>query len=162
MPKARDVAIVGVYTTLQERFSPRPPLAITMEAVNGALDDAGLTIKDLDGWAGGFTGGTGLGPSAANIAYQFNIPLHFFSNNSGTGALIEAAAYIREGLAETIAIPVGMSRPPLDGRVAPWTRPTNEFTEWTGSITPAQMALQMRRHAGQGALRRRHRRDHAV
>lgn len=146
MARARDVAIVGVYTTRQERFSPRTPLSLMMEALNGALDDAGMTIKELDGWLGGFEGGNGRGGAGANVAYQFDLPLHLSGNSSGSAALLEAAAAIREGIVETVAIPMGMSRPALDGRVAPWTRPTNEFTEWTGSITPGQMALQMRRH----------------
>jgi acetyl-CoA acetyltransferase len=30
--------------------------------------------------------------------------------------------------------------------MAPYTRPTHEFTEWTGSMTPAQFALIARRH----------------
>ena len=147
MAQQRDVAVVGVYTTEQVKLSERSSLSLTMEAVNGALDDAGLTIQDIDGWFGNFEGGNLRGSGgAANIAYQFGIPIHYAGAGSGAGALLEAAAMIRAGLLHTAVVQIGMSRANPDGRVAEWTRPTNEFTEWTGSITAGQMGLQMRRH----------------
>ena len=149
MAQEREVAIVGVYNTEQFKLSERSPLDFYMEGLNGALDDAGLTIKDVDGWFGGpFTGGNGLegGQSAANIAYQFNQPVNYASDAHGSAALVEAIDAIRSGRFETAVVPMGMSRANPDGRVAEWTRPTNEFTEWTGSITAGQMGLQMRRH----------------
>src|ERR1700683_5657757 len=43
-------AIVGVYTTAQAKsLLPRPPVSLQLEAVKGALDDAGLSFSDVDG-----------------------------------------------------------------------------------------------------------------
>ena len=50
MLKARDVAVVGVYTTKQERVSSKTSLELQIEALWGALDDAGMTMKDVDAW----------------------------------------------------------------------------------------------------------------
>ncbi len=137
MPGARDAAVVGVYTTKQERVSTETPLALTMEAVNGALADAGMSIRDVDAWFGQFPG---------SLSRQLNIPIHHMGSSTGSAAVTEAAALIRAGLIETAAIPIGMARGPADGKVAQWTRPQLEFTEWTGEMTPAWWAIQMRRH----------------
>ena len=134
MPAKRDVAVVGVYNTKQERVSTRTPLALAMEALNGSLADAGMAMKDVDAWFGSFPG---------SIAYQFNIPVHHQANGTGSGALIEAAALIRDGLIETAVVPMGAARGPMEGKVAPWTRPELEFTQWTGEMTPAWWAIQM-------------------
>ena len=147
MAKRRDVAIVGVYATKQERFSQRSALSLTMEAIHGALDDAGLTMKDVDGYLGfTFPAGSGMGVTDGNVAYQLNNSFGLVDRYSGAMALLQAAAAIREGLVETVIIAAAGSRATADGRTVAWTRPEYEFTEWTGSMTPAQFALQMRRH----------------
>jgi acetyl-CoA C-acetyltransferase len=38
----RRAAIVGVYTTEQARFMDRTGISLQLEAIKGALDDAGL------------------------------------------------------------------------------------------------------------------------
>ena len=95
MPKARDVALVGVYTTKQERVSSKTSLELQIEALWGALDDAGMTMKDVDAWYGSFP---------TSIAYQFGIPIHHQGGGTGNAALTEAAALIREGLIETAVV----------------------------------------------------------
>ena len=147
MPKPRDVAIVGVYATEQERVSQRTSQAISMEAILGALDDAGLTMADVDAYYGStFPLGNGQGATDGNLAYQLNRPLSIVTQLSGAMALLQAAAAIRDGLCEVAILGSGNSRAASDGSVVDWTRPDYEFTEWTGSMTPGQMAMQMRRH----------------
>ena len=52
MPFAnRRAAIVGVYTTEMARRMERSSYSLQREAILGALDDAGLTIADVDGLA---------------------------------------------------------------------------------------------------------------
>src|SRR5579864_7817858 len=45
----RRAAIVGVYTTEQARFLDRTGVSLQLEAIKGALDDAGLSLADVDG-----------------------------------------------------------------------------------------------------------------
>jgi acetyl-CoA acetyltransferase len=147
MPRPRDVAIVGVYSTKQERLSQRSTVSISLEAIHGALADAGLAPGDVDAYFGlTFPLGNGMGPSDGNVARQLGHALHIVNPMSGAMALLQAAAAIRDGLCEVAILASGSSRAASEGGVVDWTRPDYEFTEWTGSITPAQMALQMRRH----------------
>jgi hypothetical protein len=48
---SREVAIVGVYTTEQAPTLHRRSFDIELEAMKGALDDAGLSVGDVDGLA---------------------------------------------------------------------------------------------------------------
>ena len=45
----RAAAIVGVYTTEQARFLDRTSFSLQLEAMKGAVADAGLTLSDIDG-----------------------------------------------------------------------------------------------------------------
>ena len=45
----RGAAIVGVYTTAQARSLDRTSFSLQLEAIKGALADAGLTTDDVDG-----------------------------------------------------------------------------------------------------------------
>ena len=45
----RQAAIVGVYTTKQGKLPDRTTFSLEREAILGALDDAGLTLADVDG-----------------------------------------------------------------------------------------------------------------
>ena len=62
-----NAAIVGVYQTRQARHLPdETPSSLVIEAVRGALDDAGLTIGDVDG----FIIAAGLQKTLETVAYQ--------------------------------------------------------------------------------------------
>lgn len=145
----RDIAIVGVYATKQSRRSGRTALSLIQEATNGALADAGLKMRDVDGYvAYTFPGGNGEGATDGNIAYQFGQPFGLVAQQSGAMAVLMAAAAIRSGQANVVVIPAGgaPTSEASDGSAANYTRPQYEFTEWTGSMTPAQFALVARRH----------------
>lgn len=146
MGHERSVAIVGVYATKQERASGRTMLSLTVEAIRGALDDAGLTMADVDGYvAHQFPAGNGTGLTDGNAAYQLGGNIGFFADSTGARGVLYAAAAIRQGLAEVVVLPAaGSSMPGLE--LANYARPSYEFTEWTGSLTAAQFALQARRH----------------
>lgn len=146
MKPERDVAIVGAYTTRQQRSSGRSLLSLTMEAIRGALDDAGIGIRDVDGYISyNFPAGNGQPGSDGNIARQFGQPFRLTAETSGAKAVLLAAAAIRNGLANVVIIPAGGSQSGATD-MASYTRPSYEFTEWTGSMTPAQYALIARRH----------------
>jgi acetyl-CoA C-acetyltransferase len=48
---SRQAAIVGVYTTEQARYISRSGFELEIEAIRGALEDAGLGLNDVDGIA---------------------------------------------------------------------------------------------------------------
>ncbi len=147
MDQPRDVAIVGVYSTRQQRNLGRSALSLMMEAIFGALDDAGLEKRDVDGYMGfSFPAGNGSGATDGNVAYQFNQPFSLVGQHSGATGVLQAAAAIRAGLVETVIVPAAGSQTLSGGMTANYTRPEYEFGEWTGSITPAQFAMVARRH----------------
>jgi len=148
MTQNRDVAIVGVCATRQQRRSGRGALSLITEATQGALADAGLAMRDVDGYvAFTFPGGNGRqGAFDGNVAYQFGQPFGLVAQMSGAMAVLMAAAAIRQGTANVVVIPAGGSQSIQAGETADYTRPAFEFTEWTGSTTPAQFALIAQRH----------------
>ncbi len=147
MSQQREVAIVGVHATKQQRNSGRSALALIQEATNAALDDAGLKMKDVDGYiAFTFEGGNGSGVNEGNIAHQFGQPIAFTAQISGAYAVQMAAGAIKQGYADVVVIPAAGSTTLGGGKAASYTRPEYEFTEWTGSMTPAQFAIIARRH----------------
>src|SRR5437868_14467636 len=104
----RDVAIVGVHATRQSRRSGRSSLSLIQEATHGALDDAGLTMKDVDGYvAFSFPAGSVPGPTHGNIAYQFGQPFGLVGRESGAMAILIAAGAILAGQADVVVIPAG-------------------------------------------------------
>src|SRR3984893_7407116 len=147
--RPRDVAIVGGYTTEQGRSLGRTSLELTREAFLGGVADAGLSVDDVDGFMGqSFPGGNGLGGAPGNVATQLGHGMGTVLPYLGAQGLLYAAAAIRSRLADTVALVHGYAQPPpsAPGQVTSYTTPEYEFTTWTGSFTPAQFALQMRRH----------------
>ena len=127
MPAPRDVAIVGIHATKQGRNLGRSALSLMLEAFNGALDDAGMKAKDVDGMISfEFPAGTGAGNTLGEVAFQLNSPMRFWSQFSGVPALLYAAAMIRDHVADVIAIPFGGSQEETDGATAAYTRPASQ------------------------------------
>jgi acetyl-CoA acetyltransferase len=143
------VAIVGVYTTTQARGLGRTGAELAAEALAGALADAGLEMNEVDGFFDLHLpmAGNDLGPTAGNVARTFGQPFGVVGAYSGVQAILQATAAIRQGLAQTVALVSGHQQPVRDAnRVSAYTTPAYEFTDFTGSFTAAQMALQARRH----------------
>jgi acetyl-CoA acetyltransferase len=134
-----DVAIVGVHNTQQAlRLGGHDSFTITVEAAMGALADAGLTFGDIDGVVGPFSG---------EIVYEARIGPAWISHTIGISAVLEGAAAIAAGLATRVLICDGMAGRYVDrDATAPWTRPSNEFTQPFGMFTAAEFALTARRH----------------
>jgi acetyl-CoA acetyltransferase len=143
---SREIAIVGVYATRQQKKSGRTAVSLMMEAMRGALDDAGIPLSEVDGYIYyHFPAGNGLGFDDGAIAEQFGHPMGITAQTSGAKAVLLAGAAIRAGLAKVVVIPASGAQS-LAGDMATYTRPTHEFTEWTGSMTPAQYAIMARRY----------------
>ena len=142
----QQVAIVGAYNTKVARhLEGETSLSLTIDALRGALADAGIDSSEVDG---------------VNVVASMEpvIPQHFVhllgGRPSWTGgalvgvsAILEAAAAIAAGMCETVVVANGQAgaytvRP----STAPWTRPSNEFVECWGLYTAAEFALIAQRH----------------
>jgi hypothetical protein len=144
--------IVGVHTTEQARsLAPRTGFSLALEALTGALDDAGLEVKDLDALYSSVSdwplGREGLPiPEEHFWARQLGITLRWSADGFVFPGYLDAAAAIGSGLANTAAVVIGWSRLSPDDATAPWARPANEFTGWTGSYTAVQYGLLANRY----------------
>lgn len=141
----RAVAVAGVYTTQQALRIDQEPLSLCLEAIRGALADAGLEKQHIDGLSGKWPGpgGTVMEPGSLDWATLLGIPLRWKDDSypGGVPALLNATAAIAAGLCETVLIVGGQSRTKVPGLAIAYTRPDNEFTGCYGSSTPAQFAL---------------------
>src|SRR5436190_19254576 len=120
-----DVAVVGACNSRQARvLEGETSLSITMEAVRGALADAGIGPGEVDGISivSGYSGG--------HIPQQW---VRFFGGNpcwtgntgmTGIQGVLEAAAAIAAGLCHTAIVANGQAGAyTARESTAPWTRP---------------------------------------
>jgi acetyl-CoA acetyltransferase len=141
--------IVGVHTTKPGRsLAPRTGISVALEALRGALDDAGMSFEEIDGicsdvtdWPNGESGSVEM-----YWARQLGHPIRWYAEGVLVNVVLDAMAAIEKGHASTVAIVSGRVRPTATGVVPKWARPNNEFTEWTGSYTTVQYALPARRY----------------
>jgi acetyl-CoA acetyltransferase len=148
------VAIAGIGITRQARNLETDNTGIALEAAQLALADAGMTRADIDGisarWHG--PGGTTLHPGSADWAGLLGVRVNWIGDGYpfGVPGVLDAAAAIATGLCHTVLITGGSAgvrrADAAAGRVAAYTRPTNEFTEPFGSFTTAQFALVAQRY----------------
>jgi acetyl-CoA acetyltransferase len=145
----RDVAIVGVYNTPQTRHPEgRTSAWITLDAVRGALDDAGLSLADVDGFAIRQTDPRRDTQSeSATLGHALGLDAFWVGGpRLGIPALINAAEAISSGQCHTVVVASGEAWI-HEGKSTPrWVTPENEFVECWGLYTAAQFALVARRH----------------
>jgi acetyl-CoA acetyltransferase len=104
-------AIVGIGETDYSRNSGRSELMLSLQAISAALDDAGLTAKDVDGLLRWGTD-TSL---EGEVASALGVPdLAFFGDilqggNVGAALIAHAAAAIETGLAQVVVIYRGLN-----------------------------------------------------
>jgi len=138
----RQAVIVGAANTRQARTLPGETSdSVTLKAVQGALADAGLGLADVDG----LTALPGLNYASGSDTFGYALGLPTFWTGRavpGPAALVEAAQAIEWGLCETVVLASGQAGLYDDrASVAPWTRPSHEFIECWGLMTPAEWAL---------------------
>src|SRR3984957_15386356 len=110
MSLSRKTALAGVYEH-PTRFAPDKTMyQIMAESIRGALDDCGLTIKDVDGL---LTAGMGMGAMAiVGFCDYLNLTPNFLdSTNIGGSSFVahtaHAAAAINAGLCDVAVIVYG-------------------------------------------------------
>lgn len=147
------VAIVGVHNTPQaKRLDGHTSASVTMMAIRGALDDAGLSYSDVDGLSV-----TPTDPSRSQKDESLDWAYRARLGNVWVGgamiaipALLEAALAIASGQCSVVVVASGQAGLYTDrSSTAPWTRPANEFVECWGLYTAAEYALVARRHMHQ-------------
>jgi acetyl-CoA acetyltransferase len=136
----RTAAIVGVYNTRQaRRLEGATSRGLAIEAVRGALKDAGLNLSDVDGIS--------AGADSTALIYDLRIGPAWQGLNFGVGMVTEAAAAIESGMADVVVLVSAQAGDYRDhAATAPWTRPENEFVVPWGMFTAAEFALIARRH----------------
>ncbi|OXM64121.1 thiolase family protein [Amycolatopsis vastitatis] len=145
---ARQPVIVGVHATEQALSLPhRDAMDLAVEAVTGAIADAGLRPSDVDGaqvdWPG--PGGVpGEGSSWARLLGDLRWTSDAMLDNAGSRGLLKAAAAVSAGLADTVV--VGGCRLVSRGGGPVGAGTPLEFTDVWGSYVVAQFALVAARH----------------
>ncbi|HIF11251.1 MAG TPA: thiolase family protein [Sneathiellales bacterium] len=145
-------AVSGVGETAYTRGTDKHPTQLQMEASLKAIDDAGLSPKDIDGVIP-YLGGSAV---AEEFITNFGIEDLRFSAATPMGgascvAAIQAAALaVAGGVANHVLIPIGrngFSGPRIGTRVRnfPQFKVVGEFEMPSGAIAPAQLYAPMAR-----------------
>lgn len=140
-----NAVIAGIGITRQARSLDATSLSICVEAVEKCLEDAGLMMADVDGFAARWPGpgGTVLEPGAWDWTRVFNQSFRWIGDTypQGVPGVLDAAAAVSTGLCEVAIVVGGQAGVLGSGRVASYTRPDNEFVAQWGLITAAHFAL---------------------
>lgn len=136
----RTAAIVGVHNTWQgRRLDGETSRSLALKAIRGALDDAGLSLDDVDGIS--------AGPLSTALIYDLRLGPAWQGLGFGVGMITEAATAIEHGIADVVVLVAAQAGEYRDHQAtAPWTRPENEFVAPWGMFTTAEFALIARRH----------------
>jgi acetyl-CoA acetyltransferase len=161
MGNLSDAAIAGVYMSKQGDLSDRTAADVWWECVSGALEDAGLSLADVDGLIGTAPPGAGLRealPGGA-VADYLGRPLRFQASTAigaaGQSAGIGLAALaIANGMASCVVIPsvaagqaAGYAGANRDDAVAAMARLGSPYEYVWGTTRVADYAALAMRHA---------------
>jgi acetyl-CoA acetyltransferase len=130
------VAITGIGMSQVGRRLMRPPVSLTVEACRAAVEDAGLTMDDIDGlstYPGGAVGG-GIGEGgipAVEEALRINPVWH-----NGT---METPGQLGSVVAAMLAVSSGLCRHVLCFRTV-WEATNTELMR-TGTLAPSGMGM---------------------
>lgn len=141
-----DVAIVGAYNTVQAKRIPNMTEAeLVLDAVRGALADAGMQPSDVDG-VNVSTWVSRLNPRVV-VQWFGGRPSWTGTSHPGIESVLEAAAAIQTGQCETVVLATAQCGEYTDhSSTVSWTRPENEFVECWGLYTAAEFAFMAQRH----------------
>ena len=149
----RLAAISGVYTTELGELPHRTTDDLLLEAITGAAEDAGLTLDDIDGIAGGRS--PTASAAAAFPGYWSELLGHsirYYStvdaaSGAHAGNMLHAALAVASGLAKNIVVIGGSSRG--GGRteaVEKMAAAHGEFDAAWGTLVPSWFAMVAQRH----------------
>jgi len=139
----RQAAIVGVYRTKQEkRITDRSSFELQVEAITGALDDAGLTLADVDGLLPMSGGNNHIAAmDTLNTAYyQYwaeqlgGRPITYIEVGGSAGMIAKAAMAIDAGMCEVAVLFHGKAGWNIGPKSMPKTDVAPRVAEWQFSI----------------------------
>lgn len=150
----KKAAIVGIGETDYSRDSGRSELMLALQAISAAIEDAGLTPKDIDGLVKFQVDATAEGEVASCLGMDH---LRFYgelggAGTAGCGLVAHAAAAVATGLAKNVVVyramngrsgrRYGRGEVTMRGGVG-----GGAFTEPFGQLVPQQgLAMLARRH----------------
>lgn len=138
----RQAVIVGAFNTRQARtLAGETSDTVTAAAIRGALADASLGLDEVTGV--NILPGLDYQNGSRRFGYSLGIP-YFWAGRAmpGAASVLEAATAIESGVTDVVVLAAGEAGLHTDSRsTAPWTRPSNEFIECWGLMTPAEFAL---------------------
>ena len=149
----RRAAIVGVHTTEQGNLPNRSTDDLLLEAIEGAAVDAGLTLADIDGIAGGRSPTESA--ATALPGYWSELLGHsvrYFSTVDAAAAaycgnILHAALAVASGIANAVVVIGGGSRGgSRQDAVQKMAYAHGEFDVSWGTLVPSWFALIARRH----------------
>jgi acetyl-CoA acetyltransferase len=140
-----DVCIVGAYNTRQARvLEGINELELLIDAMEGALADAGLPRSAVDGVT---VRSSVWHVTPREVTHWLGAEPKWTGANIGIPAVLEAAGVIATGQASVVLLADAQCGQYTERALtAPWTRPTNEFVECWGLYTAAEFALIAQRH----------------
>lgn len=152
----RKSAIAGVYTTELGDLRHRSTDDLLLEAITGAVEDAGLTLADVDGIAGGRSASASAAdafPGYWSELLGHSIRYHSLSDTASgahAGNMLHAALAVAAGIAKCIVVIGGGSRgSDRNESVAKMAAAHGEFDVSWGTLVPSWFALVARRHMHQ-------------
>ena len=101
---SRKAAIVGVYNSRQAKSLPSTVWRLELECIKGALADAGLTHRDVDGLIPMSFNGTAIALHMQWAEQLGGRPVSFIDIGGGAGAVAKAALAVSSGMADVVAI----------------------------------------------------------
>ena len=151
MARLSDPVIVGVHLTQQARTLPnRTSQELLIEAVKGALDDAGVDRREIDGVALEWPGPGGAPGDSASWAPYFNGRLGWveshFMDTAGVRGVLKAGAALSAGLCKFAVLGSGRAGPFNATGSAVGSGMGLEWADPYGVSTMAHFAILARRH----------------
>ncbi len=137
--------MAGVYQTTQGKLPDRTSFSLQLEAITGALDDAGMTIEDVDGLLP-MSGSNHIGGlDGATAAHQFwaeqlgGRPISLMEIGGASGQLAKASAAIAAGMCTTAVLFYGKAGKPVGPRGTLVMDRAPRVPEWSFSVHGAYM-----------------------
>jgi acetyl-CoA acetyltransferase len=141
----RQAAIVGVYNTRQGKLPDRTSFSLQLEAIRGALGDAGMNFDDIDGLLP-MSGSNHLagfeGPTAAHQFWAEQLggrPISLMEIGGASGQLAKAAAAISAGMCDVAVLFYGKAGQPVGPRGSAMPDRAPRVADWQFSIHGAYM-----------------------